>query len=583
MVSLYDALGGIGQVDAFRGAQQLGGDLDPFFSGHLAMRIDGDFFLSVLAEWKPQLDFAVLPAPMPADRLAAGEPPITWSGGWSMVIPSTSRNKAGGFKLMQFLSSEEGIRILERGRRDEKESQGRLYLPQPLANRKLYDTLVHESVELDPRMPAPFKRAYEVFRELRPHTRIRPVSAIGQVLWNQHVRATDAAVSHSFAEDARRTGRDEAEIALSQRKVDAQIALDRILQPPPPTVVKLQPMFMGYGLVVVLAFVSIWIVYRMRRIVQGYHGREVGAAMMFLSPWALGFVVLVGGPILFSVIISFTRYDMLSQPRSVGLGNYQRVFSDPIFYKSLGNTLYMVIQIPLGMAVSLAIAMLLDRAVRGIGLYRAAFYLPVVMPIVATALLWTWLLNPSQGAINGILGWLYDTAPGRWIEHFISLFTSQPFRFTPPPWLNDPSWSKPSIILMNLWKAGGGMIIWLAGLQSIPRDLYEAASIDGAGAWRRFRHVTLPMLSPFILFNLIVGLIQTMQIFSEAYIMTAGSTGGGPADSTLFYAYYLFNQAFQFFDMGYASAMAWILFLIVLALTLLQFWLSRKWVHYERA
>jgi multiple sugar transport system permease protein len=199
------------------------------------------------------------------------------------------------------------------------------------------------------------------------------------------------------------------------------------------------------------------------------------------------------------------------------------------------------------------------------------------MPLVAASLLWIWLFNPSYGGINSVLEWLYGTPIFRGIEWIVSRFTSEPFSFGLPLWLQDPSWSKPSLIIMNLWKAGGGMIIWLAGLQSIPTQLYDAASIDGANAWRRFWHVTVPMLSPFILFNAIIGLIGTMQIFGEAYIMTAG----GPADSTLFYAYYLFKQAFQYFRMGYASALAWILFVIVLVLTLLQLWLSRRWVHYE--
>ncbi|HWP41496.1 MAG TPA: sugar ABC transporter permease, partial [Tepidisphaeraceae bacterium] len=277
----------------------------------------------------------------------------------------------------------------------------------------------------------------------------------------------------------------------------------------------------------------------------------------FASPWMIGFAVLVGGPILFSILLSFTRYDVLTPARYVGLDNYRQLLHDSLLYKSLGNTAYMLIRIPLMMAVSLAIALLLNRAVRGIGFYRTAFYMPAIVPMVAASLLWVWLLNPTAGVINRMLGWFIDS---------------------PPLWLQDPAWSKPSLILMSLWTAGAGMIIWLAGLQSIPQQLYEAASIDGAGAWRRFVHVTLPMLSPYILFNTIVGVIGTMQIFGEAYIMTAG----GPVDSTLFYAYYLFKQAFGYFRMGYASALAWILFLVVLGLTLVQLWLGKKWVHYEQ-
>ena len=197
---------------------------------------------------------------------------------------------------------------------------------------------------------------------------------------------------------------------------------------------------------------------------------------------------------------------------------------------------------------------------------------------MATSLLWVWMMNPSQGFLNQALRWCFDTMPARGFEWIVSLFTSKPFRLEAPLWLQDPRFSKPALIVMNLWTAGGSMIIWLAGLQSIPRQLYEAADIDGAGAWRRFWHVTVPMLSPYILFNLIMGVIGTLQIFTEAYIMTEG----GPADSTLFYAYYLFKEAFQFFRMGYASALAWILFVVVLGLTLSQLALSKRWVHYDQ-
>jgi multiple sugar transport system permease protein len=315
----------------------------------------------------------------------------------------------------------------------------------------------------------------------------------------------------------------------------------------------------------------------MRR--DGYAAREVGAAMLFLSPWAIGFAVFLGGPILFSILFSFTRYDVLSPARYAGAENYRELLNDPLFYKSIVNTLVMLARVPLGMAISLAIALLLDRGVRAIGFYRTAFYMPAIVPMVAASLLWVWLFNPTQGVINGALLWLFDTASLEWLEAIITRVTGEAFHFTPPLWLQDPAWSKPSLIIMSLWTAGASMIIWLAGLQSINPHLYEAASIDGAGAWRRFWNITLPMLSPYVLFNAIIGVIATMQIFGEAYIMTAG----GPVDSTLFYAYYLFKQAFQYVRMGYAAALAWMLFVIVLALTLVQLWLSKKWVHYEQA
>jgi multiple sugar transport system permease protein len=337
-----------------------------------------------------------------------------------------------------------------------------------------------------------------------------------------------------------------------------QKQLDTVLAPPPPNIVSWKPYFFMYGALLALPFGAMYIVYRLRRHARVYRAHELGAALLFASPWFVGMAVFVGGPILFSIVLSFTRYDVLTEARYVGVSNYRDVISDPLFLKSIWNTAVMLVRIPLTMALSLAIALLLDRAVRAIGFYRTSFYMPAIVPMVAASLLWVWLFNPIQGPINRALNTMGLPAPS---------------------WLQDPAWSKPALILMGLWGAGAGMIIWLAGLQSIPPHLYEAASIDGAGRWRRFVHITIPMLSPYILFNAIVGVIATMQVWGEAYIMTAG----GPDDSTLFYAYHLFKQAFQYFRMGHAAALAWIMFVVVLVLTLVQLWLSKRWVHYEQA
>jgi multiple sugar transport system permease protein len=278
---------------------------------------------------------------------------------------------------------------------------------------------------------------------------------------------------------------------------------------------------------------------------------------VFASPWFLGFLIFGGGPIIFSLIMSFCEYDVLAPPKFVGLKNYLTMFlDDPLFYKSLWNTIFMAIGIPLGMTVSLSIAILLNYEIKGMAVYRTFFYLPAIMPAVAASILWIWIFNPHEGILNNLLANMGISGPG---------------------WLQNQYWSKPSLILMGLWGAGGGMIVWLAGLKGIPAHLYEAAKIDGAGRFRMFVNITLPMLSPYILFNLIMGLIGTFQVFTQAYIMTQG----GPVDSTLFYAYLLFNNAFRYMKMGYASALAWILFGIVLSLTLLQLWVSKRWVHYE--
>ena len=260
---------------------------------------------------------------------------------------------------------------------------------------------------------------------------------------------------------------------------------------------------------------------------------------------------------LFSLFMSFCQYDVLSPPQFVGLENYRTLFfDDPLFYKSLWNTLYMAIGIPLGMILSLGIALLLNAEIRGMAVYRTLFYLPAIMPAVAAAILWIWIFNPHEGILNAVLAQAGIEGPA---------------------WLQNQYWSKPSLILMLLWGSGAGMIVWLAGLKGIPVHLYEAAELDGAGPIRRFFSITLPMLSPYILFNMVMGLIGTFQIFTQAYIMTRG----GPVDSTLFYAFALFNNAFRYMRMGYASAMAWILFAIILTLTVFQLWISKRWVYYE--
>jgi multiple sugar transport system permease protein len=272
------------------------------------------------------------------------------------------------------------------------------------------------------------------------------------------------------------------------------------------------------------------------------------------------------------MLYTFMRYDVLSPAHWVGMENFVKLVHDPYVYKSMWNTAFMVIRVPLAMAVSLAISLLLNRSIRGLGFYRTACYMPAIMPVVAASWLWMWIFNPDQGILNQVLLSIYHLPPMEWVQHLLHV------QFSAPLWLQSESWAKPAIVIMGIWGSGAGIIIWLAGLQSIPDQLYEAASIDGANSFGQFWNITIPMLSPYILFNFIIGVIGTMQIFNEAFVMTQG----GPNNATLFYAYDLFRQGFQYFRMGYASALAWILFVVVLALTLLQLWLSTKWVHYER-
>ena len=282
--------------------------------------------------------------------------------------------------------------------------------------------------------------------------------------------------------------------------------------------------------------------------------------LAFISPWLLGFLVFTAGPMLTSLFLSFHTYDLHSMAY-VGGENYRRLFTvDPVFLKSLRVTLvYALFSVPLGVVTSLGLAVLLNQRVRGQQLFRTLFYLPSLVPSIASAIVWSWMFNRDSGALNGLLAW---------------------FGLPPVAWLQDERWTLPAFVLMSLWGAGGGrMVIFLAGLQAVPESLLEAATLDGAGPWRRFRSVTIPLLSPVLFFNLVMGCVGAFQIFTSAYALT----GGGPNNASRFYALYLFQTAFQQFKLGKASAMAWVLFLILLALTGLQFYGARRWVHYERS
>jgi multiple sugar transport system permease protein len=284
--------------------------------------------------------------------------------------------------------------------------------------------------------------------------------------------------------------------------------------------------------------------------------REAWEAFAYLSPWVVGFLLFTGGPILASLALSFMKWDVISPAKFVGLANYHYLLKDPLIAKSLANTVfYVALYLPLSIAIALGLAMLLNQKVRGMGLFRTLFYLPTLTQGVATYTLWSVIYEPETGLVNRVLR--------RFIAH-------------PPEWLIDPHWAKVALVIMALWSVGGTMLIFLAGLQGIPASLYEAADLDGAGAWGRFRNVTLPMLSPTIFFNTVMLTIGSFQVFAASFVLTSG----GPSNSTLFYVYYLFNRAFVYFNMGYASAMAWLLFALILALTVFQLRMSKRWVYY---
>lgn len=285
----------------------------------------------------------------------------------------------------------------------------------------------------------------------------------------------------------------------------------------------------------------------------------------FIAPWLLGFVIFAAGPMIASFLISLHSWSMLSPPAWAGLDNYATAFTDdPLLLTSLWNTaFYVILSVPLGIIAALALAMLLHNRLPGMGLFRTALFLPSVTNIVAVSVLWLWIFNPDFGLLNGLLRWTGIQGP---------------------LWLQSEQWAKPSLILMSLWSVGGTTVIFLAALQGIPPEYHEAAALDGAGPLRRFISITIPMLSPAILFSSIMGVIGSFQVFAQAFVMTGTAqpgSEGGPNNATLFFVLYLYKKAFQEFKMGYASALAWILFFIILAFTIAQTRLSKGRVHYE--
>jgi multiple sugar transport system permease protein len=285
--------------------------------------------------------------------------------------------------------------------------------------------------------------------------------------------------------------------------------------------------------------------------------QNLGLGLLFISPWIVGFLVFTLYPMAASVFYSFCDYDVLSKPVWIGLLNYRDMFTDEVFWKSLYNTIYYVaFALPLGLLIAITMAILLNNNVVLRPVFRTCFFLPSLVPIVAVSMLWLWIFNGSFGLLNYALGLLGLEGPN---------------------WLGNEAWTKPALVITTLWGAGGSMVIYLAALQDVPRELYESAEIDGASAWHKIRHITLPLITPVIYFNLVMGIIGSLQVFAGPYIMFGGS---GPNRSALFYATYIYDNAFSYNQMGYASAMAWVLFLIILGLTWAATKATRKHIHY---
>jgi len=573
MVQVYDKLGGVGKVDAYQSGFQAR-ELDPFLTNKVAMKIDGSWVTNNIARFGPDLDFGLVPAPVPADRLHhrgrfkdEKDTFITWAGGFSYAIPRGSAHPEEAWEFIKWMSSPEAGVIDAKAQKAYNESKHRPFVPNLSANRKTNTAVFSQFAPASPK----FRQTMLQFVSMMELARFRPVTFVGQKLWDEHVRAFEAATHHATlypklsTHDASQKAMDEG-TRVVQRELDKVFQKNRfeLLNPAIPIAIVIGVLvpgmaFVGWRLIKLL---------RLRRMARS----EATAGMIFAAPWMFGFVVLTAGPILASIFLSFCDYDVLHPARFIGLNNYTELFgSDSTnLFKSLGNVFYTAFWgIPLGICTSLAVAMLLNAKVKGMSFYRTFFYLPSIVPVVASAVLWAWVLNgdPNRGLLNAA----WKASIGQW------------FGIAPPGWFGAEQWAKPGLILQGLWGAGAGMILWLAGLQGVPAHLYEAADLDGAGWWAKFCNVTLPMLSPYIFFNFIMGTINALQEFDRVYVLSGGdpSRSIGPVDSLLMPVMYLFKNAFQYFKMGYASALAWILFIIILALTLIQFKLAPRWVYYE--
>ncbi len=290
----------------------------------------------------------------------------------------------------------------------------------------------------------------------------------------------------------------------------------------------------------------------------GTSRRNTLYGILFALPWIIGFLAFTAYPIAASLYYSFTEYVGIGTPKWIGSGNYYNLFHDDLFWTSLYNTVYYVsLAVPVGFVIGLGLALLLNMDLKEIGIYRTLVYLPYVLPAVAVSFIWLWMLNPYFGLVN--------------------LFLNTVFHIQGPGWFSDPKWAKPAFVMLAQWGAGGSAVIFLSAIKDVPRELLESAEIDGAGWWTKFSKIIIPMISPVILYHLITALFGGFQIFTTAYI----ATNGGPANSTLFYVLYLYRNAFQYSKMGYASAMAWILFVLVLIITLIIFKTSARWVFYR--
>jgi multiple sugar transport system permease protein len=562
MIDGYEILGGYENAASFQSGF-LGNENDPFITGKVAMKIDGDWILNSLARYGPQIELGAAPPPVPDDRYFKRgrfkdekDTFVTWFGGFSYAVPKGARNIEDGWKFIKFATSTEGRLIDYAAQREWEKRRGRAFIPRLMGSKEANEASFERFKPADKK----FADALAMHIEMGKYGRVRPATFVGQLLWSEHVKAMESALY--------KKGSPAQTLAEGQSKVqrDLDAFYDREKYP----IVDLSiPLKIGIGLLVaaVAGFVFWLSRQRMGRIAR----TETVWGYIFISPWLFGFFLLTVGPMLASLFFSFTQWDVLNEARWVGTKNYMDLATvdRATMLRALSNAVYLAaIGVPLGLFTGLAIALLLNQATKGMRFYRTFFYMPAIVPGIASAVLWVWILTPdaNKGLINSI-----------WQATFTQWFGS-----TPPNWLQSADWSKNALILQGMWGAGSGMVLWLAGLKGVSTTLYEAASLDGANPRKQFWTVTVPMLSPVIFFNTVMGFIGAMQEFDRVYTMRPSKDGPvGPDDSLLSPVFKLFQDGFAFFKMGPASAIAWMIFAIILVLTFIQFKIAPRWVHYE--
>jgi ABC-type sugar transport system permease subunit/ABC-type glycerol-3-phosphate transport system substrate-binding protein len=500
---------------------------DPFMSGRLAMIFQGVWLANYIHQYAPSMDFGAAPFPV----LREGDPPVVYVDTDMITIPRGARHPAEAFEFIKFLARQRETEKLNLGQQKNsplREVSDAFYAAHKHPQIRLFQDLAQSPRAVgQPRMSIWWQYRMEIepiFQRVWV-LQTTPAEALAQVqpriqkAWD-HVRAAERA------------------------------SPSRALRAAPFAIV---------GALVAAVIVVAW-----RR--RERHARRsvranvsLAKGLAFFSPWAVGLLAFLAYPLAASLVYSFCDYSVLAAPRWIGLANFGELLGDDVFWTALGNTLtYVAFALPLGLVFSFLSALLLDAKVRGSGIYRTLVFLPSLTPLVATAMTWLWIFNSQYGVLNHLLGKLTFGLVG------------------PIPWLADPHVAMPSMILMSFWSVGQVVVILLAAMQDVPASLYEAADLDGAGWWRKVWHITVPMTSPVIYFNAIMGVIGGLQLFTQPWLMTEG----GPALATLTYTMRVYRNAFWYLRMGYASAMAWIMFLVILALTGLAVRVSRSRVHY---